>query len=226
MTIKRRAISEAQKLERRQVILDQALELFRTTAYQEISIAAVAKKAGIAKGTVYLYFQTKEELFLALQAQQFEQWFDDIDQHLLNWQAAGQSCSIPDLVRVVARTLDRRPALTRLIAILHTILEQNIDLPAARQFKQMLRERVLGTGPRLEACLSFLQPGEGARLLLWVHALAIGVQHLAEPAPVVRQALAEPGLEIFKVDFKREFLAILTALLVGMEQSDQNRGGN
>ena len=62
----RRAIREDQKLVRRQQILDTAWGLFQENDYEHVNIIDVAKGAGLAKGTVYLYFKTKEELFLSL----------------------------------------------------------------------------------------------------------------------------------------------------------------
>ena len=38
--------------------------MFLQTNYEAVTIAAVAQESGLAKGTVYLYFKTKEELFL------------------------------------------------------------------------------------------------------------------------------------------------------------------
>lgn len=214
MVIKQRAISDEQKEERRLAILAAALRLFQDTSYEELSIAAVAHEAGIAKGTVYLYFRTKEELFLDLQIQEFEAWFDELYAEL---QALGGSCNIDSFIALLARSLAARPALVRLIAILHTVLERNIDVPTARRFKVMLRDRSLQAGPLLERCLPFLRPGQGVQLLLRINALVIGFQHVAEPAPVIRRVLDEPGLELFKIDFIEEFLATLKALLYGLQ---------
>ena len=50
---------------RRRRILEAATELFATRGYRRTSISEIAKQAGIAKGTVYLYFATKSELLLA-----------------------------------------------------------------------------------------------------------------------------------------------------------------
>ncbi len=47
---------------RRQIILLSALELFSREGYHRTSIESIAKKAGISKGLVYNYFQSKEEL--------------------------------------------------------------------------------------------------------------------------------------------------------------------
>lgn len=182
-------------------------------------MSQVANEAGIAKGTVYLYFNTKEELFLALLTQLFEDWFDEVDAALA---AAGTTCSIERFVAVVGESLASRSHFTRLIAIVHTILERNIDYETARAFKETLRRRVMTTGPLLEECLPFLAAGQGAQVLLRLHALAIGFQHVASPAPVVREVLAqEAGLELFEVDFTDELLATLRVMLFGLERANE-----
>lgn len=50
---------------KRHRIIDAATELFRTQGYRKTSVDQVAEGAGVAKGTVYLYFQTKAELLVA-----------------------------------------------------------------------------------------------------------------------------------------------------------------
>lgn len=46
----------------RKKILDAALKLFATRGFDGTSISAVAKEAGVAKGLIYNYFESKEEL--------------------------------------------------------------------------------------------------------------------------------------------------------------------
>lgn len=58
----RRAALEA---ERREQILDAALRLWTRSGFDATTVEAIALEAGIAKGTVYLYFATKEELLAA-----------------------------------------------------------------------------------------------------------------------------------------------------------------
>ena len=210
----RRAMRDEQKEERRQVILDAAWQLFQSNPYETVNISDVARDAGLAKGTVYLYFKTKEELFLVVQEQQFRRWFDEIDAQL---QALENDGTIPTVAALMTDSLSQRSTLMRLFAIVHVILEQNVEYKAILRFKHMLLERLLRTGALLETCLPGLGPGQGARLLLRAYALVIGLQHLADPAPLVRQALQnEPDLAIFKIDFAGEFLATLIDLLKGL----------
>ena len=63
-------------------ILDTAWQMFQQTNYTSFTIAEVAKASGLAKGRVYLYFKTKEEVFLSIQEEQLTAWFDEVDSSL------------------------------------------------------------------------------------------------------------------------------------------------
>src|SRR6185436_5575120 len=74
--MQQRARKHEDKQARRQDILDAARALVAEGApFERIMVADVAERAGIAKGTVYLYFKTKEELLLALLEQLLDAWF-------------------------------------------------------------------------------------------------------------------------------------------------------
>jgi len=50
--------------DKRQAILSAARELFARQGYEESTIAEIARAAGVAVGTVYLYFQSKHDILL------------------------------------------------------------------------------------------------------------------------------------------------------------------
>ena len=208
-----RAITEAQKESRRAEILQVALQRFQDTPYAELSMAGTAEEAGVAKGTLYLYFKSKEQLFLAIYTQELDAWFTELDRRL---GAAGGEASIAGFVALVGESLKSRPALLRLIAILHTVLEQNVDYASAHQFKTWLKARVEQSGALLEKHLPFLTSGQGAGLLLKINALVIGFQHMAEPSPVMRAVLEDDNLAMLRVDLESSLLETLSTLLMGL----------
>lgn len=206
--VRRRAISDDQKARRRRAILDAALELFDTLGFEHVSMSAVAARTKLAKGTLYLYFPTREALFLALLTDQFEAFFAALDAALER--RLSQDAFVDHLVR----DLHARPRLLRLIAVMHTVLESNVDLDTALGFKRFLAAHAQHSGARIDARVRDVPAGFGQRLLLWLHALAIGLHHMATPAPVVRQAIeADPSLAVFDIDFAHELRAMLTRLL-------------
>lgn len=211
MTIKRRAISHAQKEERRQIILNQAWKLLQERPYEAINIIDVANSLELAKGTLYLYFPTKEALFLAVLEQKFEAWFTEIDAILEGEKSA---LSVEQIARIITNSITEKPHLSRLFAIAHVILEHNIDYATAKSYKEMLREKVTRTGILLEQHLTFLKAGQGAQLLLRMYSIVIGVENVARPAQIVQTVLeGEKNLEMFLVDFATELYEMLLAMI-------------
>jgi AcrR family transcriptional regulator len=51
---------------RREEILKSALELFREEGFEKVTVESIAKKTGIAKGSFYNYFKSKEEVYEAV----------------------------------------------------------------------------------------------------------------------------------------------------------------
>ncbi|MGH8293799.1 MAG: TetR/AcrR family transcriptional regulator [Gammaproteobacteria bacterium] len=208
-----RAVSEDQKAERRSSILQTALAGFADTAYDELTMDRIAADAGLAKGTLYLYFCSKEEVFLALCERELSRWFDDLDTAL---QTRRAEMSVNGLVELFAASFAGRPQLLRLLAILHTGLEHNVHYAAALSFKTLLKTRTESTGALLESYLRFLVPGQGAALLIKIYALIIGFEHLSEPSGVVREVLSQPDMELFRVNLQPALLDTLKILLMGL----------
>ena len=62
---------QRQKIQRRDGILAAARSVFAQRGYEGTTIADIAKEAGVAAGTVYLYYASKTDLFAALNLQLF-----------------------------------------------------------------------------------------------------------------------------------------------------------
>ncbi|QDE66078.1 TetR family transcriptional regulator [Myxococcus xanthus] len=210
-----RARKDEDKEARRRLILDEALALYQATSYAEVKMADVAGRALLAKGTVFLYFPTKEALFLALLEDLLFAWFARLDGLLAEDTSAWTG---PRLARTVAESLDGEEALTRLLALLQTVLEQNVTAEQLRPFKERLLAALLRAGTRVEQRLPFLHAGDGPRFFIHLHALVTGLRQMADVAPVARAVLeALPHLAPLRVDFTAELTAALTTLLRGLE---------
>ena len=67
-TRRRRAVSDEDKSQRRDEIMAAAKEVFARKGFHDTTIADIAKRAGLAYGSIYWYFDSKDELFHALMA--------------------------------------------------------------------------------------------------------------------------------------------------------------
>ena len=70
--------------ERAERILDAAAALILRWGYRKTSVDDIARYAGVAKGTIYLHWRTREELFQALVIREYLMMMEELRQHLVN----------------------------------------------------------------------------------------------------------------------------------------------
>jgi len=66
-------ISDEAKTLRRNIIIDNAMNLFSKKGFTETSMDDIVEASGISKGGIYNYFKSKEEIFLAIAEDRFAQ---------------------------------------------------------------------------------------------------------------------------------------------------------
>jgi AcrR family transcriptional regulator len=211
---RRRAVGDEMRDRRRREILAAALHLLARQPYETITMSAVAAAAGVAKGTLYLYFPTREALFLSLLRAHYDDWFEALDVRCL---APGQTAA--DWAAWAARELASRPLFLRLAAVLHAVLETNVPLDEVIAFKRALAGHVQRSGSALDVALD-LPDGAGARVLLWMQAVVPGLAQMAAPAVPLAEALrADASLAGFLIDFTAELEVLLGAVLRGLQRT-------
>jgi AcrR family transcriptional regulator len=213
--MKVRARNFEDKQERRQAILDAGLEIWNETSYADFTMSAVAERAGVVKGTVYLYFETKEQLFMALISDMMVEYFDDVDARL----EEGGRWSKSRVVQILAGGLEGRDAFTRMLTVLGNICEHNVSYDQLLDFKRLTLERFTRTAALLAKRLPFLTPETALRFVMHLSAFVAGLAQVSYPAPMLDKMLELPELRILRVDLKTEFAAAAKALLDGMERS-------
>ena len=214
--VKRRARNDQAKQMRREHLLETARTLWTQGTFSSITMNQVAAQANLAKGTTYLYFQSKEALLLALLGQELEQWFDQIDGEL----EQTLRHTPRSLAHLIAESFQDRQNLIRLLSIQGGILEQNVTEPAAKSFKTQLASRATRTSILLEHALR-LPANAGLELLKLINALVIGLNQLADLSPVVATVLQDPNLAPLKVEFFPQLARTLEMVLTGMKAESQ-----
>ena len=88
-------ISEEQKVTVREKLLDEAARHFAERGYEAANINEIALAAGFAKGTVYNYFKSKDELFGAVIAEAARR-------AVVRYSAVPKTGSVRDMLRSLA----------------------------------------------------------------------------------------------------------------------------
>ena len=212
-TIRRRAVTDSLKDARRDVILAAAQDLFCKQDFANISMSTIAASVGLAKGTLYLYFRTREEIFLTLLTRELRAWLSSLS-------AAVQEFPAPEnALDWIADSLASRNELLRLGAMLHSVLERNLSVDTAREFKLAFDAGLSATAVNIAPALQLASNEQARQFLRWLQVCILGLCQMAYPSPVVKAATAqEPRLAHMVIDFRTELRSMLGALLAGMRQ--------
>ncbi|ANE48998.1 TetR family transcriptional regulator [Paenibacillus swuensis] len=106
----------SKKTEKYQMILEGALKVFAEHGFHKSQVSKIAKAAGVADGTIYLYFKRKEDLLICL----FREKLGELVQ------------KFEDSVRDID---DVKEALHKVCEIHYTELENNVDLAHVTQIE-------------------------------------------------------------------------------------------
>ncbi len=208
-----RARQPEQKDQRRDQIMDVARSAFDEKGWDGFTMSLLAQRAGLAKGTAYRYYTTKEALFLDLLIAELESWLAEIGAELDRLEHAAPSRRASRLCQAIALQLGARPRLRKLLSLLHAVLERNVGEEAALAFKLRLAELLAAPAAKTETVLA-MQRGEGLRFFLRAHALVVGLSQMAEPSPAIAAVLdSDSRLSAMKIDFAAELQACLLKLI-------------
>lgn len=124
-----RAKRERRKDARPGELIDAALELFVEKGFAATRVEEVAKRAGVSKGTLFLYFSSKEELFKAVVRQNLSGQFTE-------WNAMFDSFpgTTPDMLRFCMHSWWERIGSTKASGITKLMMSEAGNFPELAEF--------------------------------------------------------------------------------------------
>jgi len=224
MVIRQRAIQAEDKHERQQSILDAAARVLARSPERIANVAEVADEAGLAKGTVYLYFPSKEELLLAVHERNIDGFF----RALLARLADSAPATVADVLALTHKYMVEPPLFLPLAARCFGMMGQGVPVEAALAFKQRMGERLSQAGAGLERHFTELKAGDGVALLRHSYALIIGLWQMSPAAQAHNVACALPPFDespVFSYDYAAEVDRALLALWGGTVGRPVTAGG-
>lgn len=209
--MRERAKPAIDKLQRRSTILAATESLLCAQPDRSINMAEVAARAGIAKGTVYLYFPSKEELLLALHESHVDAFFDHMDARLREAKAP----TFDDVLAVIRANIIEHPTYLTLVNRCMDILGRGIPLDKSFAFKQRVANRVTTTGALLELRFALRPGADGVSILMHTHALVLGLWQMLRPLPELDALYTQNQFTFFQRDYFFEFSQSFRALWLG-----------
>ena len=123
--------SEELTAARREEIITACAELYKTMSFKEITIKEIGNATSFTRTSIYNYFQTKEEIFLALLQREYELWIDGLKQI----QTEHEKMTKMEFADALARSLEERHNLLKIMSMNHYDMEDNSRIERLIEFK-------------------------------------------------------------------------------------------
>jgi len=117
--------------QRREEIINACEKLYQTMSFKEITLKEIGNETSFSRPAIYNYFQTKEEIFLALFELEYKRWNKDLEKIL----EENDSLTRTQVAERIARSLERREQLLKLLSMNNYDMEANSRLELLTTFK-------------------------------------------------------------------------------------------
>ena len=127
-----RKATPEQIIQKREEIVNACEQLYQTMSFREITLKKIGDITSFSRPTIYNYFETKEEIFLALFQREYDRWNEDLAA-ILN---GSEQMTKTVLSEKIALSLSGREQLLMLLSMNNYDMEANSRQELLTAFKQ------------------------------------------------------------------------------------------
>ncbi len=187
--------------QRREEIVGACEQLYETMSFKDITLKEIGNVTSFSRPTIYNYFHTKEEIFLALYEREYDRWNADLKDIL----DSDQRYTGRQLADLIAKSLEKRAQLLKLLSMNNFDMEENSREELLASFKRAyglslkLFREILG-----KHC-SGMSEAEAERVMYIFFPFMFGIYPYAEVTAKQKTAMKEA-----EVDYKHHTIYEIT----------------
>ena len=198
---------------RKEEIIAACRRLYETMSFKDITIKEIGQQTSFTRTSIYNYFETKEEIFLALFAQEYECFTSELDSLC----EQNESLTLDELASALAHALERRPLMLKLLSMNLYDMEANSRMERLVAFKKAYG----ASKDALDRCLRKFVPALGEqKRQTFLYAFLPFVYGLY-PYTVVtekqKQAMGEAGISYVYMSTYEMAYEFIRTLLGGLQ---------
>ena len=175
---------------RKEEIIQACAKLYETRSFKEITIKEIGAETSFTRTSIYNYFETKEEIFLALLQREYELWVAAMDAVM----EAESALSRDQLARTLARTLTDRPRLLRLLSMNLYDMEANSRPERLAEFKVAFGASLNAVDRMLQKYLPALDAPARQRFLYAFFPFIYGIYPYTTVTEKQKEAMEQAGI--------------------------------
>ncbi len=195
--------------ERREMIINACEKLYGSMSFKEITLKEIGGETPFSRPTIYNYFRTKEEIFLALFQREYERWNADLEA-ILAEHTALSGAALADLI---ARSLEKRVQLLKLLAMNTYDMEANSRPELLTAFKTAYGRSMQNVRALLRKFRPDMSEAQTQRFIYVFFPFMFGIYPYCEVTEKQREAMREAKVEFTCSTVYEIVFACLTRLL-------------
>lgn len=141
---------------RKDEIINACAFLYRTMGFKDITIRDIGAETSFTRTSIYNYFQTKEEIFLALLQREHEAWISDLEKITREH----ETMTIGDFSDAIAGSLEKRGCMLKLMSMNLYDMEGNSRMDNLVAFKVVYAQALRSVSGCLEKFFPQMTPGD------------------------------------------------------------------
>ena len=208
-----RARTDTQKDERKEAICKAAVTLFKRSGYEHVSFNGIASEAKFTKSNMYRYFSSKEEIFLTIFADLFQDWQKDYIKRL---KAFKPNENIHTFALNWTNSFLQYPKFLDLTPLLFLSLEKNSSYEQLLKFKTSSKHLLYEIACEISRIYPNLQGEKAFKLLNLCYAVTSNFWSANSQNEALKEIYSQVEFKDMKPDFDRDLIEAIKIIVKGI----------
>ena len=176
---------------RKEEIIRACEKLYQTMGFKEITLKEIGKETSFSRPTIYNYFQTREEIFLALYKLEYDRWNAELEAIL----EGNETLTRRQLADQIARSLEKREQLLKLLSMNNYDIEAHSRQELLSEFKAAYGESMRNIDRLLVKFCPEMSEPERQNFLYVFFPFLFGVYPYTTVSEKQRTAMSDAGVD-------------------------------
>ena len=177
--------------ERREEIINACEKLYQTMSFKDITLKEIGNVTSFSRPTIYNYFETKEEIFLALYEREYDRWNADLEAIL----DGNETMTREQLASAVAGSIGKREQLLKLLSMNNYDMESNSRTERLVSFKAAYGKSLRNVRALLDKFCPEMKAEEKQSFLYVFFPFMFGIYPYGEVTDKQRKAMEDAGVD-------------------------------
>ena len=177
--------------ERREEIINACEKLYQTMSFKDITLKEIGNVTSFSRPTIYNYFETKEEIFLALYEREYDRWNADLEAIL----DGNETMTREQLASAVAGSIGKREQLLKLLSMNNYDMESNSRPERLVSFKAAYGKSLRNVRALLDKFCPEMKEEEKQSFLYVFFPFMFGIYPYGEVTDKQRKAMEDAGVD-------------------------------